>query len=236
LLDINSLLKLNYGMYIVSSAKDGKFNGCIVNSLFQIVPEPPMIATSINKECLTHEYITNSNILTASVLSIKADMAFIRGFGFRSGRDINKFENINYKLGQEDAPIIVDNTVAFVEARVLHSYEIETHTLFIAKVTACETTNPSEEPMTYTHYRDIKHGRTPKAAATYYKPESHKQLKKGANKMKKYECTVCGYIYDPQAGDPENNIEPGTAFEDLPDDWVCPECGAGKEDFEPVEE
>jgi len=184
LLDINSLLKLNYGMYIVSSAKDGKFNGCIVNSLFQIVPEPPMIATSINKECLTHEYISNSNILTASVLSIKADMAFIRGFGFRSGRDINKFENINYKLGQEDAPIIVDNTVAFVEARVLHSYDIETHTLFIAKVTACETTNPSEEPMTYTHYRDIKHGRTPKAAATYYKPESHKQLKEGANKMK----------------------------------------------------
>jgi len=53
--------------------------------------------------------------------------------------------------------------------------------------------------------------------------------------MKKYECTVCGYIYDPEAGDPENNIKPGTAFKDLPKDWVCPECGAGKEEFEPIE-
>ena len=54
--------------------------------------------------------------------------------------------------------------------------------------------------------------------------------------MKKYECTVCGYIYDPEAGDPDGEIAPGTAFEDIPDDWVCPECGVGKEDFELVEE
>ena len=52
--------------------------------------------------------------------------------------------------------------------------------------------------------------------------------------MSKYECTVCGYIYDPQVGDPDNNIEAGTDFEDLPDDWVCPECGAGKGEFELV--
>ncbi|NQU81053.1 MAG: rubredoxin [Bacteroidetes bacterium] len=54
--------------------------------------------------------------------------------------------------------------------------------------------------------------------------------------MKKYECTVCGYIYDPEVGDPDGEIAPGTAFEDIPDDWVCPECGVGKEDFELVEE
>lgn len=54
--------------------------------------------------------------------------------------------------------------------------------------------------------------------------------------MTKYKCTVCGYIYDPKEGDPDNGIEPGTPFEELPDDWVCPVCGAGKEDFEEVEE
>lgn len=54
--------------------------------------------------------------------------------------------------------------------------------------------------------------------------------------MKKYICTVCNYIYDPAAGDPDSGINPGTSFEDLPDDWVCPICGVGKEDFEPVEE
>jgi len=48
----------------------------------------------------------------------------------------------------------------------------------------------------------------------------------------KWECTVCGYVYDPAKGDPEANVPPGTAFEDLPDDWVCPDCGADKDMFE----
>jgi len=52
--------------------------------------------------------------------------------------------------------------------------------------------------------------------------------------MEKGECQVCGYIYDPEQGDPDNGIEAGTSFEDLPDDWVCPECGASKDEFEAV--
>ncbi len=52
--------------------------------------------------------------------------------------------------------------------------------------------------------------------------------------MQKYKCLMCGYIYDPQAGDPSAGIEPGTSFEDLPDDWICPDCGVGKDEFEPV--
>jgi rubredoxin len=54
--------------------------------------------------------------------------------------------------------------------------------------------------------------------------------------MSKYKCMVCGYIYDPDKGDPESGIQAGTAFEDLPDDWVCPECGAEKSEFEKTEE
>ena len=60
--------------------------------------------------------------------------------------------------------------------------------------------------------------------------------KKKGNIMKKYVCDVCGWIYDPEVGDPEGGIAPGTAFEDIPDDWVCPLCGVGKDDFSPVEE
>ena len=52
--------------------------------------------------------------------------------------------------------------------------------------------------------------------------------------MRKYRCTVCDYIYDPEVGDQDGGIDPGTAFEEIPDDWVCPLCGVGKEDFEPV--
>ncbi len=54
--------------------------------------------------------------------------------------------------------------------------------------------------------------------------------------ISRWECTVCGYVYDPEVGDPDSGIEPGTAFEDLPEDWVCPECGVGKEDFEKLDE
>ncbi|WP_418983333.1 rubredoxin [Alistipes sp.] len=54
--------------------------------------------------------------------------------------------------------------------------------------------------------------------------------------MKKYRCTVCGWIYDPATGDPDGGIAPGTQFEEIPDDWTCPLCGVGKEDFEEVEE
>ena len=54
--------------------------------------------------------------------------------------------------------------------------------------------------------------------------------------MKKYVCDPCGYIYDPEAGDPDSGIAPGTAFEDLPEDWVCPICGVGKDMFSPAEE
>ncbi len=50
--------------------------------------------------------------------------------------------------------------------------------------------------------------------------------------MKKYICSVCGYLYDPETGDPDNGIELGTSFEELPEDWVCPMCGAGKDMFE----
>ena len=54
--------------------------------------------------------------------------------------------------------------------------------------------------------------------------------------MKKYRCAVCDWVYDPELGDPDAGIAPGTAFEDLPDDFVCPLCGVGKEDFEPIED
>jgi len=54
--------------------------------------------------------------------------------------------------------------------------------------------------------------------------------------MKKYKCLLCGYVYEPAVGDPDNGVEPGTDFEDLPDDWVCPECGADKDEFEPIED
>ena len=56
------------------------------------------------------------------------------------------------------------------------------------------------------------------------------------DKKKKYVCEVCGYVYDPEKGDPDHDIPAGTAFEELPEDWTCPDCGVGKDSFKPVEE
>jgi len=236
MLDLESLFKLSYGMCIVSSKKDGRFNGCIVNTVFQIAPEPPMVAVSVNRQSLTHEYIADSRVFAVSILSQEAPMGFIGRFGFRSGRDIDKFEQVNFKIGQTGAPIILDSTVGFIEAEVTGSIDVETHTLFIGKITACQTIDEGKTPMTYTYYRDVKHGRTPRTAATYIEKKPKEKSVQGAKNMKKYKCLMCGYIYDPDVGDTENGVEAGTAFEDLPDDWVCPECGAGKDEFEPIED
>ncbi len=236
MLDLESLFNLSYGMCIVSSKRDGKFNGCIVNTVFQLIPEPPMVAVSVNKQNLTHEYITDSKVFTVSILAEGTPLEFIGRFGFRTGRDIDKFQEVGYKLGMAGAPIVLDNTVAFIEVEVTDAIDVETHTLFIGRIIACETIDESKVPMTYMYYRDVKGGRTPRTAATYIEKKTKAKSEQETGKMKKYKCLMCGYIYNPAIGDPDNGIAAGTAFEDLPDDWVCPECGAGKDEFEPVED
>ena len=80
--------------------------------------------------------------------------------------------------------------------------------------------------MTYAYYHQVKRGTTPRIAPRYI------EEKKEAPEMAKYRCTVCGYIYDPELGDPDGGIKPGTPFEEIPGDWVCPVCGATREEFE----
>ena len=184
MLDLESLFKLNYPMCIVCSKKDGRFNGCIINTVFQIVPEPPTVAFSINKQSLTHEYITSSKLFTVSVLAEGTPLEFIGKFGFRSGRDINKFERTEYKMGQTGVPIVLDNATSCIEAEVVEAIDVGTHTLFIGKIKTCRTIDDGKVPMTYTYYRDVKGGRTPRTAATYIDVKKSKKgkLSQGAEK------------------------------------------------------
>jgi flavin reductase (DIM6/NTAB) family NADH-FMN oxidoreductase RutF/rubredoxin len=223
-------------MCIVSSKKDGASNGCIVNTVFQVTPEPPTIAISVSKQNLTHEYIAESKVFAVSILTEEAPLGFIGRFGFKTGRDIDKLQGINYRTGLTGSPIVLDNVMGFIEAEVCDAIDVETHTLFIGKIIAAKTICDGKIPMTYTYYRDVKGGRTPRTAATYIAMKSKAKPKQGAKLMKKYKCLLCGYIYAPTLGDPENNVEAGTVFESLPEDWICPECGVGKDEFVPVEE
>ena len=88
--------------------------------------------------------------------------------------------------------------------------------------------------MTYAYYHKIKGGKAPKNAPTYIAEDKEKTNNKEEGKMVKYRCKVCGYVYDPEKGDPDSGIEPGTPFDKLPDDWLCPVCGEGKDVFEKV--
>jgi len=232
-MNLRALYKIGYGMYIVSSKnKDGKFNGQIANTVFQVTAEPPKIAVCLNKNNLTTEYVKESRIFIVSVLKKETPLEFIGRFGFKSGRNIDKFENLNYKTSNLGLPIILDNSSAYVEAKVVDSVDVGTHILFIGEVVDADILSEGET-MTYEFYHLVKKGKSPKTAPTYIKEETKQ---KGEVIMKKYECKVCGYIYDPQKGDPENGIKPGTPFEQLPEDWVCPVCGAGKDEFEELNE
>jgi len=229
-MDRNALHKISYGLYVICSKNNEKINGQIANVVFQVTAEPPKIAVSINKQNLTHEYIEKSSCFTVSILSENTPMTFIGNFGFKSGRNIDKFKDVEYKLGKAKVPMVIDNALACIEAKVINKIDVGTHTIFVGTVEDAEILS-EDKPMTYEYYHKVKGGFSPKTAPTY-SSEVDKEIKKEEKKMDRYVCKVCGYVYDPEKGDPDNEVEPGTKFEDLPDNWVCPICGAGKEDFE----
>lgn len=165
-MDLQALRKIGYGMYVVCSKNDGKYNGQIANTLFQITSEPPTIAVSINKNNLTHEYIKQSRVFTASALSQNTPLSFIGRFGFKSGRDTDKLEGVQYQAGKTGAPVVIENAVAYIEAEVLQDIDVGTHTIFIGKVVESAILK-DEVCMSYEYYQQVKRGTTPKAAPSY---------------------------------------------------------------------
>ncbi len=245
-----ALHKIGYGMYVIGSRMGERLNAQIANTVFQITSDPPTVAVSINKKNLTYEFIKASGVFTASVICQDADLSFIGRFGFKSGRDANKLEGINYKIGQTQAPIVLDNAVSYIEVKVTREVDMGSHTIFIGDVIEADVLT-ERVCMTYAYYHDIKRGVTPPAAPSFIKDEKQAEagLAVAATTMaspaapssaaaaavgQKWRCTVCGYIYDPAQGDADGGIKPGTLFEDLPNGWVCPVCGADKSAFEKI--
>jgi flavin reductase (DIM6/NTAB) family NADH-FMN oxidoreductase RutF/rubredoxin len=222
-----ALYKISYGLYVVTSGQDGKFNGQIANSMFQVTSDPATVAISINKQNYTHELIKLSRKFVVSILSEEAPMTFIGNFGFKSGRDFDKLQNVKTKTGVTGVPVVLENAVSYLEVELQKELDCETHTIFVGNIVDCDVVSDAE-PMTYAYYQKVKGGKSPKTAPTYNKEEPVAAPKTTAT----YTCSVCGYVYDPAKGDPDNGIAPGTGFEDLPDSWTCPVCGADKSKFE----
>jgi len=223
----SALHKISYGLYIVTSGQDGKFNGQVANSMFQVTSDPATVAISINKQNYTNELIKLSRKFVVSILSEETPMTFIGLFGFKSGREVNKLQNVKTKTGTTGVPVVLENTVSYLEVEVENELDCGTHTIFVGKIVDCDVVS-NAEPMTYAYYQKVKGGKSPKTAPTYSKEEPTAAPQDAAN----YVCSVCGYVYDPAKGDPDNGAAPGTKFEDLPASWTCPVCGAEKSKFE----
>ncbi|MCS7119244.1 MAG: flavin reductase family protein [Archaeoglobaceae archaeon] len=165
-MNLQALYKISYGLYIVTSVKDRNFSGQIANTVFQVTSEPPKIAVCLNKKNTTHEFVKYSKVFSVSVLEKDTPLQFIGRFGFRSSRDFNKFEGINFKIGKTGSPIVIDYTVAFFEAKVVDEYDVGTHTLFVGEVIEADILK-DVEVMTYEYYHLVKKGKTPKTATVY---------------------------------------------------------------------
>jgi flavin reductase (DIM6/NTAB) family NADH-FMN oxidoreductase RutF/rubredoxin len=219
---------ISYGVYIVTSGQNGKFNGQIANSIVQVTSKPAILAICINKENYTHELIKSSRKFTVSIVTEAAPMTFIGLFGFKSGRNVDKLKDIKTKSGVTGLPIVLDYSLGFIEAEVEDELDCGTHTIFTGKVVEADLTGEGK-PMTYAYYQNVKGGKSPKTAPTF---DEGAAAAKPAGKALRYVCSVCGYVYDPDQGDPDSGIAPGTRFEDIPDSWACPVCGAEKSMFE----
>ncbi len=230
-IDKKALREFSYGLYIVTSKEGDRLNGQIANAVFQVTSNPPQIAVALNRQNLTHQFVEKSGVFGVSILEENAPLQFIGLFGFKSGRDVDKLSQVNYETGVTGAPMVRDHSVAVLEAKVTQKVGVGTHTLFVGEVVTARHLGGT--PMTYAHYHQVKGGKSPKTAPTYIEDIEKKPERERRDEMKRYVCEVCGYVYVPTKGDPDNGVAPGTAFEDLPEDWVCPVCGAGKDQFTP---
>jgi len=167
-IDPNIFQYLTYGMYVIASFRQGKLNGQIADVVFQVAAEPPLIAVSLNCQNLTHELIAQTKRFSVSILAQDAPLKFIGTFGFKCGRNVEKYSGINHKILASGTPVILDHSLGWLDLELTQSVELGTHTLFIGRVTASEVLKTGE-PMTYAYYHTVKGGTTEKNAPTYIK-------------------------------------------------------------------
>ncbi|SDI29208.1 flavin reductase family protein [Desulfosporosinus hippei] len=148
-----ALYRISYGLFIITAQADGKDNGQCANTCFQITSEPARLAIGINKQNYTHELIQKSGKFGVSVLS-QTGQDYARGFGYRTGRDVNKFEGVAVHRG-ESGVLLLDDVLVTMEATVTGQLDAGTHTLFLGDVTAGEILQEGD-PMTYAFFRASK--------------------------------------------------------------------------------
>ena len=223
MINYESLFNLSYGLYLVCSGDSESGDGFVSNTVFQVTAEPPMFASCCNKDNYTAEFIKKYGAFSVSILHLDASSDLIGRFGYKSGREVDKLDGMHVRYGETGVPIVLNDSLAYLECKVVQTIDVGTHYLFIAQLLNAESLDAAvHDPLTYAHYRRVKKGFAPKNAPTYI-DKSKLAEKPEKTGLKKYECAACGYIYD--------EAEEPVRFADLPNDWVCPVCGSEKSDF-----
>ena len=180
--DLSALFKIGYGLYVVTSNDGKRDNGLIVNTITQVTNTPNRIAVTINKENYSHHVIKETGKLNVNCLSTEAPFSVFENFGFRSGRNVDKFENCE-PLRSDNGLVFLPHYInAFMSLKVEQYVDLDTHGMFICSITEARVIS-DKETMTYTYYQD------------HVKPKPQTEGKKG------YVCKICGYIHEGELPD-----------------------------------
>lgn len=209
----NVLRNLSYGVYVISTMDKKRPTGCVANSAMQITSAPATIAVSVNHDNYTNSCIKESGLFSVSIIAEETASGIIGTFGYSSGKDANKFDTVDYKM-VEGVPVLTDGC-GYLVCKVINQMETSTHTVFLGEIVEADTIGTGK-PMTYSYYHEVIKGKSPKNAPTYL-PEEETASK--VTTKKKFKCKVCGY-----------EIE----TDELPEDFKCPICGVGRDQFEEV--
>lgn len=203
IMDMKAMRNLSYGLMVVT-AKTDKQNGCITNTVEQVTSSPNRITLAVNKENYTHDMILSTGVFNVSIISEKCDFSIFERFGFKSGRNVDKFENFtDYQIADNGVAFITSGVNSVICAKVVNSVDLGSHTLFIADVTDCQVLT-NDNSATYAYYH------------AHIKPKPQENKNKGKTVWR---CSICGYEVE---------------ADDLPDDFECPLCHHPKSDFEKI--
>ena len=169
IMEYEAFFKISYGLYIVSSKGMDRSSGFIANTVFQVTADPINFAMCCSKENFTNKLIKDSKLFSVSVLQKDGNPGLFGLFGYKSGKDVDKFKDTEFITGKTGVPIVIEDTIAWFECEVIKMMELPTHSMFIGRVVNNELIHGDREPLTYAYYRDVKKGKAPKNAPTYIK-------------------------------------------------------------------
>ena len=175
--NLTALFRIGYGLYVVTSNDGTKDNGLIVNTVTQVTNTPNRIAVTINKENYSHHVIKQTGIMNVNCLSVNAPFKVFENFGFRSGRNADKFADCNPVRTDNGLVMLPHYINAMLSLKVEQYIDLGTHGMFICEVTEARVVSDADT-MTYTYYQE------------HVKPKPQTEGKKG------WVCTICGYVYE----------------------------------------